>query len=240
MREDPKITVMTGAGVSVASGVPTFRDPGGLWEGIRPEQVATPEAFARDPLFVWKWYQVRREKSLTCLPNRGHEVLAEWSHRFSEFTLITQNVDGLHERAGTRNVIRYHGSLMDVGCWEACAKAPYRWRDDRIPFPELPPTCPYCGGLLRPGVVWFGESIDPEVIRQADLATNCDLFFTIGTSAQVYPAADLVYKAKRLGAFTVEINPESTAASSTLDLCLQGRSEIVLDQLGQELNLPQL
>ncbi len=231
LKGSPRITVLTGAGISVASGVPTFRDTGGLWEGVRPEVVATPEGFVRNPRFVWEWYQVRREKSLLLKPNRGHEVLAAWSHRYPDFTLITQNIDGLHERAGTKNTIRYHGSLMDVGCWEECDQSPYRWRDDTIPFPELPPPCPYCGGMLRPGVVWFGEPIDPEVLRLSDEAVDCDLFFTIGTSAQVFPAADLVYQARHSGAFTVEINPDVTPASRALCLSLKGKSEVILDQI---------
>ncbi len=237
LKGSPRITVLTGAGVSVASGVPTFRDAGGLWEGVRPEEVATPQAFARNPRFVWEWYQVRREKSLQVQPNRAHEVLAAWSHRYADFTLITQNVDGLHERAGTRNTVRFHGSLMDVGCWEECPQSPYRWRDDTIPFPELPPPCPYCGGILRPGVVWFGEAIDPEVLRISDEAVDCDLFFTIGTSALVFPAADLVFQAHRLGAFTVEINPEPTPAAKALDLSLKGKSEVVLDQIEALVNI---
>lgn len=231
LKASPRITVLTGAGISVASGVPTFRDSGGLWEGVSPELVATPQGFARNPRFVWEWYQVRREKSLLCKPNRGHEVLAGWSQRYPAFTLITQNIDGLHERAGTLNTLRFHGSLMDVGCWEECEPSPYRWRDDTIPFPVLPPPCPYCGGILRPGVVWFGEPIDPEVLDLSEAACDCDLFFTIGTSSQVFPAADLVHQAHRLGAFTVEINPEATPATPSLDLYLKGKSEIVLDQI---------
>ncbi|MCG3197222.1 MAG: NAD-dependent deacylase [Candidatus Omnitrophica bacterium] len=226
-----RVTVLTGAGVSTASGIPTFRDAGGMWKNFRPEEVATPEAFARDPKFVWEWYEVRRQAVLDCRPNRAHEVLAAWSERSPAFRLITQNVDGLHERAGTRNVIRFHGSLFDVGCWEECPQSPHRWRDDTVPFPELPPSCPYCGGILRPGVVWFGEMIDPEVLRRADAALECDLFLSIGTSSQVHPAAALIHTAAALGAFTVEINPEATPASPVPDLSLAGKAEVVLDRV---------
>lgn len=231
LEKKPRISVLTGAGVSAASGIPTFRDAQGLWEGVPPEDVATPQAFARNPGFVWRFYDERRRRLLECHPNRGHEVLAAWSRRYPDFSLITQNVDGLHELAGTANVTRFHGSLWDVGCWEECVASPHRWRDETVPFPSLPPVCPYCGGSLRPGVVWFGEGIDPHVVQKAETATRCDLFFTIGTSAVVFPAADLIFQAQRHGATVIEINPEKTPASSRVDLFLQGNSEIVLDRI---------
>ncbi|MCA9423678.1 MAG: NAD-dependent deacylase [Candidatus Omnitrophica bacterium] len=229
------ITVLTGAGVSVASGIPTFRGAEGIWKNFRPEEVATPQAFQRDPKFVWDWYGYRREKLKACQPNRGHEVLAAWSHRYPNFTLITQNVDGLHELAGTDNVVRFHGSLWDVGCWEECPQSPHRWEDRTCPFPEHPPNCPHCGGILRPGVVWFGEIIDPDVLRKSARAARCDLFLTVGTSALVYPAAGLVSEAKDRGAFTVEINPEATPARGLVDLCLLGKSEEILDRIEEVL-----
>ena len=167
---------MSGAGVSAASGIPTFRGPGGLWRTHRPEQLATPQAFRRDPSLVWEWYDWRRQQVAVCQPNRAHEVLAAWSRQYEGFTLITQNVDGLHERAGTADVVRFHGSIWELGCWDGCAKPPRRWRDETTPFPALPPPCPYCGGLTRPGVVWFGEGIDSEVISRSLEATDCDLF----------------------------------------------------------------
>ena len=136
---------------------------------------------------------------LTKAPNRGHEVLAEWSRRYPNFTLITQNVDGLHERAGTKNVIRFHGSIWEVKCWNKCPSSPARWWDETAPLARIPPECPHCGGLLRPGVVWFGEGIDPDVIRRSSEALACDIFFTIGTSSTVYPAASLIHEAKRAG-----------------------------------------
>jgi NAD-dependent deacetylase len=235
LRASSCLTVLTGAGVSTASGIPTFRDAEGMWKNFRPEDVATPGAFARDPKFVWEWYEARRLGLRSCKPNRAHEVLSAWSHRYPGFSLITQNVDGLHELAGTRNVIRFHGSIWDVGCWKECPQSPHRWRDETCPFPELPPRCPHCGGLLRPGVVWFGEPIDPEILVQAESALECDLFFTIGTSAVVHPAAGLIQEAKDRGAFTVEINPEATPASSGVDATLQGRAEVVLDLLEKAL-----
>ena len=165
IRPETRLTVLTGAGVSAASGVPTFRGPDGLWKKYRPESLATPEAFQRDPKLVWEWYDWRRQILVTKKPNRAHEVLAAWSRRYPKLTLITQSVDGLHERAGSSNVIRFHGSIWEVLCWNNCPSSPERWWDETVPFPEIPPKCPHCNGLIRPGVVWFGEGIDPEVMR---------------------------------------------------------------------------
>ena len=231
LKPDARVTVLTGAGVSAASGVPTFRGADGLWKQFRPETLATPEAFRRDPKLVWEWYDWRRQKIAACQPNAAHHVLAKWSTRFPGFTLITQNVDGLHERAGTENVVRLHGSIWEVSCWDGCAKAPDRWRDDTVPFAAIPPSCPHCGGMIRPGVVWFGESLDPDIVDRAAAAAECDVFFTIGTSAVVYPAAGLVDIARRSGAYTVEINPEATPASGAVDLSIRGAAEEILPPL---------
>jgi NAD-dependent deacetylase len=162
LKPDVRITVLTGAGVSTASGVPTFRGSGGLWKSFRAEDLATPQAFARNPATVWEWYDWRRGLIASCAPNPAHHVLAAWSLRFPRFTLVTQNVDGLHERAGTARIVRLHGSIWEVGCWRDCGRQPRRWRDDRVPMPSLPPACDICGGPLRPGVVWFGENLDPR------------------------------------------------------------------------------
>ncbi len=231
MTPEARITVLTGAGVSAASGVPTFRGADGLWKNFRAEDLATPDAFARDPRLVWEWYDWRRGLIAGCAPNAAHDVLEAWSRRFRNFTLITQNVDGLHERAGARHVIRMHGSIWEVGCWNRCVSAPARWRDERQPFPELPPPCPHCAGPLRPGVVWFGEMLDPDVLARCDEATDCDVFMTVGTSSVVYPAAGLASSARARGATTIEINPEATPASSTVDFVLAGRAEEVLPQV---------
>jgi NAD-dependent deacetylase len=230
---DARITVLTGAGVSAASGVPTFRGAGGLWKDFKPETLATPQAFARDPKLVWEWYDWRRQMIAKCEPNPAHRVLASWSKRLPNFTLITQNVDGLHERAGTRNVVRLHGSIWEVLCWSGCAGSPPRWRDDTAPYPEIPPRCPHCGELIRPGVVWFGEALDPEIVDRAEAAADCDVFITIGTSAIVYPAAGFIDVARRRGAYTVEINPEATPAS--VNLALRGGAETVLPAIDAQL-----
>ena len=231
-----RITVMTGAGVSAASGVPTFRGPDGLWKNFRPESLATADAFRRDPKLVWEWYDWRRQILSTKKPNRAHEVLAAWSKRYPKFTLITQNVDGLHERAGTLNVIRFHGSIWEVLCWNNCSASPARWWDETVPYSQIPPECPHCHGLIRPGVVWFGEGIDPGVLERSAEALDCDVFFTIGTSSLVYPAAALVHEAKGRGAFTVEMNVEATPASNSLDMALQGPAEEILDSLEEALS----
>jgi NAD-dependent deacetylase len=233
-----RITVLTGAGVSAASGVPTFRGDGGLWKSFKAEDLATPEAFARDPALVWEWYDWRRGLIAACAPNPAHHVLAAWSRRFPNFRLITQNVDGLHERAGTHHVVRLHGSLWDVGCWRECRRRPRRWRDDRVPMPTLPPACDACGGPLRPGVVWFGEPLDHEDIEAATKATRCDVFFAIGTSAVVYPAAGLIDVARGHGAMTVEINPDATAASATVDVALAAGAEDALPAIDARLGSP--
>jgi NAD-dependent deacetylase len=240
LHPDARLTVMTGAGVSAASGVPTFRGADGLWKNVRPETLATPEAFARDPHLVWQWYDWRRQQIAACTPNQAHQVLAEWSRRFPNFTLITQNVDGLHEaafartpagQAGGDDVLRLHGSIWDVSCWDRCLAAPPRWRDATVPLPELPPRCPHCGGLVRPGVVWFGEGLDPQIVARASEAANCDVFITVGTSAVVYPAAGFVDLARRAGAYTVEINPEATPASTAVALSIRAAAEVVLPQV---------
>ena len=226
------VLVLTGAGVSAPSGVPTFRGDGGLWREHRAEELATPGAFARDPDLVWEWYAWRRAKVAACAPNRAHEVLADWSRRLPDFTLVTQNVDGLHERAGTADVVRFHGSLWELGCWDRCAGAPARWPDTTEPFAELPPRCPHCGGLARPGVVWFGEAIDPGILDASVRAAEaCELCLVVGTSSVVHPAAGLLDVAAGAGAYTVEVNPTATPATGRVDLALPGGAEDVLDRI---------
>ena len=220
-----RITVLTGAGVSAASGVPTFRGAGGLWKNRQAQQLATPEAFGADPGLVWEWYAWRREVLAGCGPNPAHHVIARWSER-PGFTLVTQNVDGLHERAGTRNVIRYHGSIWRLRCAAGCG-AP-EWEDLGVPLAAVPPHC-RCGALARPGVVWFGEAIPPDAARAAQAATVCDVFLSIGTSSVVYPAAGLVAAARSRGAFTVEINPEATGAA--VDVAIAAPAEAALPLL---------
>jgi NAD-dependent deacetylase len=239
LRAATRITVMTGAGVSAASGVPTFRGPGGLWRTYRPEDLATPDAFVRDPALVWEWYAWRRERVAACSPNPAHTVLARWSapakapagQLSRNVRIVTQNVDDLHLRAGTRELIRLHGSLWELKCFNRCAAGATPWRDERVPLADPVPRCPYCGGYARPAVVWFGESLDAGDVSRAADATVCDVFLTVGTSAVVYPAAGFVRHARSLGAFTAEINLEPTPASSLVDAVFLGPAEDVLPQL---------
>jgi NAD-dependent deacetylase len=230
-----RITVVTGAGVSAASGVPTFRGAGGLWRNFRPEELATPEAFARDPRTVWEWYDMRRRSIAAALPNAAHEVISAWSRRFDRFVLVTQNVDGLDEQAGTRGVVRFHGSIWRLRCFDRCGGAPEEWEDRRAPLAEIPPRCPSCGGLARPGVVWFGEMIPAEALAATREALDCDVCLVVGTSSLVMPAAGLVDEARRRGAWTAEVNLEATPASSRVDLAIAGRAEEVLPEVDRRL-----
>ena len=231
LRGARRVTVLTGAGVSAASGVPTFRGPNGLWRRYRVEELATPQAFAREPRLVWDWYAWRREQIAACRPNRAHEVLAAWSVRHGGWRVITQNVDDLHLRAGTRELIRLHGSIWEMSCWAPCDRAPRRWRDERVPFPEPLPRCPHCAALARPAVVWFGEPLNARDLRAAHEAAACDVFIAAGTSALVYPAAGLIDAARARGAFTVEINLETTSASGAVDMAIRGAAEEVLPEI---------
>lgn len=230
LRSAGRVTILTGAGVSAASGVPTFRGADGLWRQHRAMDLATPEAFARDPALVWEWYAWRRSQIAACAPNPAHDVIARWSRR-PGWTLVTQNVDDLHLRAGTRDPVRLHGSIWELSCWGGCAAAARTWRDERVPLPEVPPRCPACGGLARPAVVWFGESLDPEDVDRAVEATRCDVFVAAGTSSVVYPAAGFLAQARARGAFTIEINPEATAISGAVDCVLQDGAERVFPAL---------
>lgn len=233
LRRARRVTVLTGAGVSAASGVPTFRGAGGLWRSFRAEDLATPDAFRRDPALVWEWYEWRRATIASCQPNAAHEVLARWTRESVHCTVITQNVDDLHLRAGTERLIRLHGSIWELSCWDRCGAAP--WRDERVPLAGRPPACPACGGLARPAVVWFGEALSAADMTAAAEACACDLFLSVGTSALVYPAAGLVQHAKARGAFTAEINLEATPASSAVDLAIPGGAEDVLPQVAAAL-----
>jgi len=229
VRDARSVTVMTGAGVSAASGVPTFRGPDGLWRTVRPEDLATREAFARDPALVWEWYSWRRARVASCRPNAAHEVLARWSQDTSrQVRVVTQNVDDLHLRAGTRDLIRLHGSMWETRCFNGCTAGVRAWRDEDVVAPDRLPRCPHCGGLARPAVVWFGESLDASDVERATQAASCEVFLTVGTSAIVYPAAGFARIAQARGAFTAEINLESTPASPLVDLSILGPAEDVL------------
>jgi NAD-dependent deacetylase len=238
IRGAERVTILTGAGVSAASGIPTFRGADGLWKKVRAETLATAEAFENDPKLVWEWYDWRRQMIRGAQPNPAHHVLARWTRERPGVTLITQNVDGLHERAGSDRLLRLHGSIWRMRCWNACAAGAIDWLDETAPLPTLPPRCPHCGGLARPAVVWFGEGLDHDVLAAADRATTCDVFLTVGTSAVVYPAAGLVHQAKRRGALTIEINTDTTGASGSVDVVLQGKAEEVLGEIDEKVRGP--
>lgn len=214
MIED-RIVALTGAGISAESGVPTFRGQGGLWEGFRAQDLATPQAFKKDPGLVWAFYHYRRRLVAGCRPNPAHEALALLEESIgSRFTLITQNVDGLHKDAGQQNIIEIHGSLWELKC-TACSQI---WQDREIyPDPAMP-TCPGCGQIVRPAVVWFGESLDPMRLLSAWQAVEqATIMLVIGTSGVVFPAAQMPELARQHGALVVEFNPEETPLSSLAD-----------------------
>lgn len=227
-----RISVLTGAGVSAESGVPTFRDKDGLWSKFRPEQLANFEAFISDPDFVWNWYQHRRELMKNVQPNAGHYALAEMEKMFSSFDLITQNIDNLHFRAGSTNVVELHGNIER----NFCIKCMKQYRD--ISLDEKKVLKCECGGLIRPDVVWFGEFLPPEAMSKAEIsAASADVFFTIGTSAEVYPAAMLPMIARESGAYVVEINPNETSLSAEVHEILTGKSGEILNGLVEELKI---
>jgi len=232
IRNAQHICVLTGAGVSAESGVPTFRDAQqGLWAKYDPLQLATPEAYARDPALVWRWYAWRRELVGEVKPNPGHLALARLAKMVPRLTLVTQNVDGLHQRAGSDGVIEFHGNIFDNRCFdEGCIL-------DSIDDGE-PPRCPQCGGMVRPGVVWFGEAIPEKALDESFAAArNCDVFMSVGTSSLVYPAAGLVELARDNAATTVEINPNPTEQAAAFDYQLAGKSGAVLPELLESLAL---
>ncbi len=216
--------VLTGAGVSAESGVPTFRSAGGLWEQYDPRQLATERAFRADPDLVWGWYSWRRTLIAGVEPNPGHRALAEFTDVFPRLSLITQNVDNLHQRAGSRDVHELHGNIERSRCID-CGHC---FTGDEAPRTAQALRCA-CGGYIRPGVVWFGEMLPESELRFAQsAASDCDVFLSIGTSGQVYPAADLPVLARRSGAFVVEINPEPSAIAHLVDECLTMPSGVAL------------
>ncbi len=240
LRDATKVAVLTGAGISAESGVPTFRGKDGWWKKHRPEELATHEAFSRDPELVWEWYQYRRDLVLKIEPNPGHYALVEMEKHISEFTMITQNVDGLHRRAGSSAPIELHGNIMLTKC-VSCSKDYSNKNHSKENYPDLikidPSNIPKCtcGGLLRPGVVWFGEMLPEKAMEDAQRASaQSEVFFSIGTSAIVYPAAYYPLSAKNNGAYLVEINIDSTPLTPDCDLFLQGKSGDIIPEIVNE------
>jgi NAD-dependent deacetylase len=231
--DDVRVLVLTGAGVSAESGIPTFRDSNGLWESHRVEDVASPEGFARDPVLVWRFYSLRREAAAQCSPNAGHAALAALEERLGDrFLLATQNIDGLHRVAGNHRVVEMHGNLFTTRC-SACDRRPFR---DDSRHPDAVPPCDRCGAMLRPHIVWFGERLDPaDLARIEDFIRDARghrmVFLAAGTSGLVYPAAGLVEVCRHAGAETVLVNLEAPANVSAFDRVIEGRSGEVLPAL---------
>ena len=227
LRGAERVAALTGSGVSAESGVPTFREAQtGLWARFDPQELATPEAFARDPRLVWEWYAWRRSLVAGAAPNAGHLALAEMERRVPAFALVTQNVDGLHGRAGSRNVTELHGNIMRSRCSLEGTVV------EDFDGDEAPPLCPGCGAPLRPDVVWFGEALPKGAFAAAtEAARGCDIFLSVGTSSLVYPAAALPFEALENGSVLVEINPEETPLTLQAAHVLRGRAGEVLPPL---------
>ncbi len=226
------MAVLTGAGISAESGVPTFRGEDGLWNKFKPEELANFDAFIRNPNLVWEWYQYRRHLINEVIPNPGHFALVEMENNYPEFTLITQNVDGLHQKAGSQNIHELHGNILR----NFCIKCNTFYSEINDLSDNIAPIC-QCGGLIRPDVVWFGELLSESILEAANKATClCDLFLSIGTSALVYPAASLPEVARSHGVFVVEINPTPTPVSEIADEVIAENSGIVLPELLKYMN----
>ncbi len=236
-----RIAVLTGAGVSEESGLPTFRGEAGLWRSRRPEELATPEAFRRDPLLVWSWYAERRERLAACLPNAAHRAMARFALGEKDTTLITQNVDGLHERAAREEAgrgdparalpLELHGALMRNRCTSCGARSRHEGPIDTSSLEALP-LCPTCGGLLRPDVVWYGEPLDAGVLGAAfGKARQAQVCLVVGTSAVVHPAASIPLATLEGGGAVIEVNPEPTPLTSHATASVRGRAGAVIPAL---------
>jgi NAD-dependent deacetylase len=223
-----RVVVLTGAGGSAESGVPTFRGKNGIWNKMRPEELASVDGFMSNPRLVWDWYQYRRNLMADVKPNPGHYALVDLERSIGEFTLITQNIDGLHAQAGSTSVLELHGNITRNKCLD-CSR-PY---DEEINLDDGLPLCE-CGGMIRPDVVWFGEMLPQDILQKAFEATDAaEVFFSIGTSAVVQPAASLPYMARRSGAYLVEVNIEPTPLTPVADLLLQGKSGEILPEVAE-------
>ena len=220
------VCILTGAGVSAESGVPTFRDAqDGLWAEYDPQDLATPDAFVADPALIWRWYRWRRQLVAEAEPNPGHYAIAELESCVGQVTLVTQNVDSLHQRAGSKKVIEFHGNLFEERCFTCGTTAV---ENDAQEVPD----CPACGGNLRPGVVWFGESIPEAALNESCAAAmECDVFLSAGTSSLVYPAAGLASLAAENGATVAEINPNTTTHASDFHFAIAEKSGVVFPKL---------
>lgn len=222
------VVIFTGAGVSAESGVATFRDPDGLWAKFNPAELASVDGFMSNPKLVWEWYQYRVGIVNSVKPNAGHFAIAEMQKILPKVHVVTQNVDRLHHLAGAENVVELHGNITTNRCFD-CSK-PFNGKTD-LPKGQLP-ACESCGGLIRPNVVWFGEMLPQDAIERAEiLSSSCDVFFSIGTSAEVYPAANLPHYAKQSGALVVEVNPNHTVLSDYVDIKIPEKSAVAMPKI---------
>lgn len=227
LQKADRVCVLTGAGISSESGVPTFRGADGLWRNYSVTDLATPQAFARDPELVWEFYNWRRDLITRLTYNPAHKALVDMEDLVPQFTLISQNVDGLHLLAGSKNLLEIHGNLWKVRCTK-CHEITLDRSSNMGPLP----TCRVCGGLLRPDVVWFGESLDPDILHQAmEASRDCQVMLVIGTSSVVQPAASLAFDAKSAGAVLAEINLERTPNSRFMDFVLLGKAGEIIPKL---------
>ncbi len=226
LRDARHVCILTGAGVSAESGVPTFREAqDGLWAKYDPHDLATPDAFLADPELVWRWYRWRRDIVAEAEPNPGHHAIARLADLVPRLTLVTQNVDNMHQRAGSCDVIEFHGNIFEDRCF---ADGSLQVGDETTAVP----LCNECGNKLRPGVVWFGESIPERALHEScAAAADCDVFLSIGTSSLVYPAAGLADLAKQNGAMVAEVNPNPTMNAHSFDYALTGNSGVVMPEL---------
>jgi len=234
LNKTTRVAVLTGAGISAESGIPTFRGEEGLWKTYRAEELATLSAFIRDPRLVWEWYDWRRGIIGSKDFNPGHKVLASWEKLFPTFHVITQNIDGLHQKAGSFNILELHGNIWKLRCIEEGTIA----EDHSSHLGEIPPHCPNCNALLRPHVVWFGESLDASILQSAfALSSSCEVMFVVGTSAVVQPAASLPLSASESGATIVEINPDPTPITPYVDFSFRGKAGDILPTIDAELSM---
>lgn len=230
-----KVVVLTGAGVSRESGIPTFRDAqDGLWAHYDPLELATREGFLRNPAMVWQWYEYRFGMVEKARPNPGHLAIAEMEGIFPQVTVVTQNIDGLHQAAGSTDVVELHGSIRRYKCLDG--RHTGFTRDDLAGQTERPPKCPYCGALIRPDVVWFGELLSPDVLDRAyEVSEQADAMLVVGTSGEVQPAASLPFHARRAGALVIDVNPDRDQIARIADIFLQGPGGEVLPRLVEAL-----
>ena len=228
VNEADKITVLSGAGISAESGIPTFRGDGGLWNNYRPEELATPKAFFENPEIVWQWYDWRRSLMKKAEPNAGHFALTELQRQKKDFNLITQNVDGLHQKAGTQDLIEIHGNLWEMRC-TSCNRIEKSYE---VPLPVIPPKCSACGEMMRPNIVWFGEIIPIQIIDRCIIAIEeCDLLLIVGTSGMVEPAASFGIMAKKKEIPVIELNLDHTPNTGLYDISIRAKSGEILPLL---------